>query len=199
MSDKQALRTAIRRSRERDGPTTSAQRTLALQRAAPDVAAAAGPALAAFQPTNDEPDIGPLARALTVPVYLPRTMPHRRLAWAVAQAEDFVGRRSGIPVPCGPVVATEAGVAELGIGAILVPALAVDPRTGTRLGYGAGYYDRLLALLPARVLVVGVCRDQDLVSVPDEPHDIAMTAVLTESGLRRIGSDGDGAHHAWTA
>ena len=77
-----------------------------------------------------------------------------------------------------------------GVGLILVPALAIDPDTGARLGYGAGYYDRLLPRLPGAVLVVGVCRDADLFPVPTEPHDVAMGAVLTESGLRLIAPHG---------
>lgn len=188
MSDKQALRRAIRRSREAESVAVTGERAQLLQATAPDVAEVCGDAVAAFQPTNQEPDIGPLLRELGVTVYVPRTAPDSQLEWVVAGPADLRGSRRGIPTPTGPVVARGGEVVGLGIGAILVPALAVDPASGSRLGYGAGYYDRLLAHVPADVLVIGVCREIDLVAVPTEPHDVAMTAVLTETGLRRIGS-----------
>lgn len=188
MSDKQALRRAIRRSRETETAAAAAERAQLLRAIAPAVAEVCGSALAAFQPTNHEPDIGPLLQDLKATVYLPRIAPDAQLEWTVAVSEDLTGSRSGIPTPRGPVVASGREIARLGIGAILVPALAVDPMTGARLGYGAGYYDRLIAQLPTEVLVIGVCREVDLVAVPAERHDVAMAAVLTETGLRRIGS-----------
>jgi 5-formyltetrahydrofolate cyclo-ligase len=157
---------------------------------APQLASACGGGIAAFQPTNHEPDIAPLLIDLGVTVYLPSPAPGAQLDWVVAQPADLTGVRQGIPVPHGPAVASGGEIAQLGIGAILVPALAVDPVTGARLGYGAGYYDRLLPTLPPDVLVIGVCREVDVVPVRQESHDVAMAAVLTEIGLRRIGSGG---------
>lgn len=54
---------------------------------------------------------------------------------------------------------------------ILVPGLAFT-RDGRRLGRGGGYYDRLLARLPAGTPKFGVCFDAQLVpDLPSEPHD----------------------------
>ena len=65
---------------------------------------------------------------------------------------------------------------------VLVPALLFD-RHGTRLGRGAGYYDRFLAKIP-QALVVGVTRRSTVVGeLPVEPHDIAMTHLATEDGV----------------
>lgn len=68
---------------------------------------------------------------------------------------------------------------------VLVPLLAFD-RTGARLGYGGGYYDVTLAALrsagPAFALGLAFAA-QELESVPNEPHDVRLDAVLTERAL----------------
>jgi 5-formyltetrahydrofolate cyclo-ligase len=72
---------------------------------------------------------------------------------------------------------------------MLVPLAAFDPR-GHRIGYGAGYYDRAIARLTAAgraPRLVGVAFDcQEVPEVPDEPHDVIIPEILTESGLRRF-------------
>lgn len=68
---------------------------------------------------------------------------------------------------------------------IFVPGLAFD-KQGTRLGYGAGYYDRFLSQNPSS-LKIGVCyHEAFLESIPKEDHDIAMDFVLSDKGLYRI-------------
>ncbi|UXA17175.1 5-formyltetrahydrofolate cyclo-ligase [Mycobacterium sp. SMC-4] len=62
---------------------------------------------------------------------------------------------------------------------VLVPALAVD-RRGTRLGRGAGFYDRTLRLADPQARLIAVVRDDEVVAqLPAEPHDVAMTHALT--------------------
>jgi 5-formyltetrahydrofolate cyclo-ligase len=69
---------------------------------------------------------------------------------------------------------------------VLVPGLAFDAR-GSRLGFGRGYYDRLLALLGPDVLRVGVTRDALVVDrLPSDPWDIAMTHLATGNGVEEI-------------
>ena len=68
----------------------------------------------------------------------------------------------------------------------LVPGLTFDTR-GRRLGRGKSYYDRLLAGLPASALRVGVTLERLMAeTVPVEPHDVAMTHLVTENGVRQI-------------
>ncbi len=63
----------------------------------------------------------------------------------------------------------------------MVPGVAFDPE-GRRLGYGGGYYDRLLPLLSPRAARVAGAFDLQLVDrVPAGPNDIAIDAVVTES------------------
>lgn len=64
----------------------------------------------------------------------------------------------------------------------LVPALAVD-RRGYRLGYGAGYFDKLLAGRGARpYCVTALPAAFFLEELPHEAHDVPVDLVLDERG-----------------
>ena len=64
---------------------------------------------------------------------------------------------------------------------VLVPGVAFDAQ-GRRLGYGGGFYDRLLPLLPPQVARVAGAFDLQIVDrVPAAPHDIAVDTIVTES------------------
>lgn len=65
---------------------------------------------------------------------------------------------------------------------ILVPALAIDAR-GYRIGYGKGYYDRLLALIPDATTIAIVYDFQLVIEVPVTDGDIPLSMVVTD---RRI-------------
>ncbi|MDQ2721844.1 MAG: 5-formyltetrahydrofolate cyclo-ligase, partial [Actinomycetota bacterium] len=69
---------------------------------------------------------------------------------------------------------------------VVVPALAVD-RHGTRLGRGAGYYDRALRRVPKGVAILAVVRSEEVYSlVPRETHDVSVDGALTPAGLIRL-------------
>ena len=76
---------------------------------------------------------------------------------------------------------------ELDPAILFVPLSAFDA-AGHRIGYGAGHYDRAIDRLRAKGLspkLIGIAFDcQEVASVPAEPHDVALDAMLTESGLR---------------
>lgn len=68
---------------------------------------------------------------------------------------------------------------------IVLPLLAFDA-AGHRLGYGGGFYDRTLASLRSRhpVLAVGFAyAAQQTDSVPVEPTDARLDAIVTENGV----------------
>jgi 5-formyltetrahydrofolate cyclo-ligase len=68
----------------------------------------------------------------------------------------------------------------------LVPALACD-HAGFRLGYGAGYFDRLLSGRRARPYCVTAVPDALFVAdLPHEAHDVAVDCVLTERRIHPI-------------
>ncbi len=64
---------------------------------------------------------------------------------------------------------------------IVVPGLAFD-LSGTRLGFGGGYYDRFLATHPESH-TIGLCFDSQLhpEPLPREPHDIPVDTIITET------------------
>ncbi len=65
---------------------------------------------------------------------------------------------------------------------VLVPGVAFDSRGG-RLGYGAGFYDRLLANRPSQAwLVAGAFEIQMIEHVPMHEHDVPVDMVVTERG-----------------
>lgn len=68
---------------------------------------------------------------------------------------------------------------------VICPALAVD-ETGHRIGYGGGYYDRLLPRC-SRALACAVAFDFQLIAeVPAMPGDVAVGAVITDARLLRV-------------
>jgi len=67
----------------------------------------------------------------------------------------------------------------------LVPGMAFD-RRGVRLGRGKGYFDVLLAQLRGRILV-GVAPSELVVEeLPEGPHDVRVTHLITEEGLALV-------------
>ena len=63
---------------------------------------------------------------------------------------------------------------------VLVPGLGFNAR-GDRLGYGRGYYDRLLAgRRPDTALVAGAFHLQMVDRIPVEEHDVRLDRVVTE-------------------
>ena len=73
-----------------------------------------------------------------------------------------------------------SAVAEEAIDWVLVPGVAFDLH-GHRIGYGGGYYDRLLPLLRKDARrVAGAFELQIVEQVPSAPHDLAVDAIITE-------------------
>ena len=72
------------------------------------------------------------------------------------------------------------------IDAVLVPGLTFSP-DGARLGHGKGYYDRLLTSMRDDCLRIGVVFDGLVVDhLPTEDHDVPMTHLATETGVRVV-------------
>jgi 5-formyltetrahydrofolate cyclo-ligase len=78
-----------------------------------------------------------------------------------------------------PNVVGEADSDEIDV--ILVPGLAFD-REGGRMGFGKGYYDRLLEKSTA--VKIGLCYDFQLFDkIPKEKHDVPMDYIITEKEI----------------
>ncbi|HHU04144.1 MAG TPA: 5-formyltetrahydrofolate cyclo-ligase [Fastidiosipila sp.] len=66
---------------------------------------------------------------------------------------------------------------------ILVPGLLFS-KDGYRIGYGGGYYDRLLPKLNRDVPRVGICFEEQVVdNVPREDYDEVLDAVVTDKNI----------------
>jgi 5-formyltetrahydrofolate cyclo-ligase len=67
------------------------------------------------------------------------------------------------------------------VDAIVVPALAIDPR-GHRIGYGAGHYDRALPRFAPPAVSIAVAFDFQLVAeVANTPHDVPVSWIVTDT------------------
>jgi 5-formyltetrahydrofolate cyclo-ligase len=200
-AEKRELRARLRAARAArdEAARYAAASGLAVRVAAvPEVAALVGGGdgcVAAYASLPDEPGTDALRSLLAlsgVQVLLPVIRDDGALDWGW-DADDLTPRPHRLAV-------REPTVADLPTGAdgleaarcrvLLVPALAVDVR-GYRLGQGGGFYDRLLAAVPAAAaggpLRVAVVHDDEVLDrVPHEAHDRRMDAVLTPSAYRRL-------------
>lgn len=69
---------------------------------------------------------------------------------------------------------------------LLAPGVAFDLE-GYRLGYGGGYYDRLLENRPEHLLVFALAFDLQVIdSLPHDSHDQRVDGIVTESRLITI-------------
>jgi 5-formyltetrahydrofolate cyclo-ligase len=129
-----------------------------------------------------------LARRRCCPVYLPRIADYRRrlMVFARARGERTLLNRHGIPEPAGAQCLSARALS-----VVFVPLLGFDAH-GTRLGAGAGYYDRLFAYRRHRrswhrPLLVGLAfRCQRLEHIEPARHDVPLDAVVTEEGVIRF-------------
>jgi 5-formyltetrahydrofolate cyclo-ligase len=147
----------------------------ALLRACPPQA---GAIVAGFWPMAAEIDIRPLLFALhlrghriALPVTPARGQPLTFRAWEPGMA--LIAERFGTFRPTGDPLLPDY---------LLVPLLAFDRACG-RLGYGAGYYDRTLAHLPAATAIGCAFACQEMDAVPAGPYDVRLHAVATEAGV----------------
>ena len=147
--------------------------------------------IAAYAPVGSEPGGPNLPEALrtalpsTSSLLLPVLLPDGDLDWAPYDGPASLRRASrGLSEPIGPRLGPAAVT---GATLVVVPALAVD-RSGVRMGRGGGSYDRALARVPPTALTVALLPDGELVdTVPAEPHDRRVRAVITPSeGLSAV-------------
>ncbi len=181
---KAAIRNERLALRDAMTPETRIEGSLAMVELAGDrIAFDPGTVISGFWPIRSEADIRPLmahlrsrGARLCLPVVLDReTIVFRELVVGAPVVKTGFGTTGPGP---------EAAVLDPDI--LLVPLSAFD-RTGHRIGYGAGHYDRAIDRLKAKGRVpklIGIAFDcQEVASVPAEPHDVPLDGILTESGL----------------
>ncbi len=135
-----------------------------------------------YQPDRQEPDLSPLLQLHKYQWGLPRCLPEHQLAWHHWQwGEPLVANRYGLLEPAATSPIMEASTV------LLIPAVAIDQQ-GYRLGYGGGYFDRLLSQQQwQQVLTIGIVFDfAYLPTLPRAAWDQPLAAVCTELGLVRF-------------
>jgi 5-formyltetrahydrofolate cyclo-ligase len=142
--------------------------------------------LAAYLSTPDEPQTREfLAWACQqgIRVILPISRADGLLDWAPYDASEEMADVQGMPAPTSEVLSP---MTINDVGLILVPAATVD-RTGMRMGWGQGYFDRTLGSMESCPPVYAVVFDEELVdSVPSEVHDKRVNGVVTPGGVVRF-------------
>jgi 5-formyltetrahydrofolate cyclo-ligase len=127
----------------------------------------------------------PLARAVLERgqrLVYPRSRPGGRLhLHRVEEVEGLLPGRYGILEPDASLPEVSPGEVE----AALAPGLAWD-RSGTRLGRGGGYFDRLFGAPAWRGFICGIFfAVQEEKVIPCDPWDAPLDAVATESEIWR--------------
>lgn len=143
--------------------------------------------VAAYVSVGREPGTSLLLDALREAgkrVVLPVLLPDHDLDWSAYDGPTSLtpaGR--GLLEPAAPRLGVDA-VATADV--VLVPGLAVSP-AGVRLGRGGGSYDRALGRVPVGTFTCVLLHDGEVgLDVPVEPHDRAVVAAVTPSGLHRF-------------
>jgi 5-formyltetrahydrofolate cyclo-ligase len=143
-----------------------------------------------YMPIRGELDTGLLraqAKAEGKRVLLPRCVAGRRGELELVPCSDAAALAPGAygilePLPSLPAI--DPDDPEQAPQLLLAPCLAADSR-GFRLGYGGGYYDRLLCrpALQTTLCIALIYALQYLPSLPTEHRDIRLHGVCTEEGL----------------
>jgi 5-formyltetrahydrofolate cyclo-ligase len=112
--------------------------------------------------------------------------PHKRLRlYEIKDTSELEPNNIGIPEP---VPARSRGIKLEEVDLIIIPGIGFDP-SGNRLGYGAGYYDRLLAYkkknpvgIRGHIPSVALAFEEQIVErIPAESHDIKVDIIITDT------------------
>ena len=139
----------------------------------------AGLTLSLYWPIKGEPDLRPwipeiYARGgrVALPVVIAKGRPLAFRLWA--PGDPLEPGIWDIPTPVsGPETLPDV---------VIAPLVGFDVE-GYRLGYGGGFFDRTLAALERKPRTIGIGYESARIpTIYPQPHDIAMTVVVTELG-----------------
>lgn len=135
--------------------------------------------LSAYLSAPNEPNTRPFlnwARDAGIRTLLPISRVDGLLDWTTGDGETEALSQLGVPEAVGELLGPMA-IDEVGL--MLVPAAAVDV-TGMRLGWGKGYFDKMIGSMGKCPPVFAVLFDDELVDeVPRERHDEPVDGVVT--------------------
>ena len=181
--EKRALRADLR---ERRALLSDAQRAAAAEQIGERLDALidtiGARSISCFLSTTNEPgtrDFVTRAVRRGIRVLLPITRSDGLLDWAVATDDAEVAEGLfGLPEPTGEVLGP---IAVNDVDLMLIPAAAVD-RSGMRMGWGRGYFDKTIGSMEKCPPVYAVIYDSEILdSLPREVHDQPVNGVVTPS------------------
>ncbi len=171
MSDKAALRIALRAARAAAAPVEIRVPDAFLARLLP------GLTVASYVPMAGEADPSPFARAaveagcvIALPHVVRRDQPMRFLAWETEAA--LIAGPFGLHQP-------PADAAALAPDIILTPLVGFD-RHGNRIGQGAGYYDRAFLAHPDAWRIGIALAIQEVDALTPDAWDVPLHAIATD-------------------
>jgi 5-formyltetrahydrofolate cyclo-ligase len=184
--DKVALRQQLRRKRAAiDASTAQHAAERAAQLLARTLWVKRAQHIAAYLDYGSELQTAPLIEYLLASgkqIYLPRVGVNGRMRFLrLGDRTPLRCNRHGITEPAGSRAARSLRRMDV----VILPLLGFDQR-GARLGTGGGYYDRALAFPRAfrKPLLVGYGYEQQkAASIPTEPWDIRLDAMVTEQSI----------------
>ncbi len=119
-------------------------------------------------------------------LYFPRiTSPGQMVFKRVEKYEEMIPNRWGIlePKDSAPQILLE------GLDLIVVPGVAFD-RRGYRLGFGGGYYDRILSRLDSHTITVGFAYGFQIKErIPVDENDQRVKRLVCEAGFVSLFSE----------
>jgi 5,10-methenyltetrahydrofolate synthetase len=138
----------------------------------------AGKTVSLYWPFRGEPDHRPWMETVNarggrtaLPIVVEKGRPLIFRAWK--QGDRLEKGVWNIPIPAeGDPVLPDI---------VVSPVVGIDPNR-YRLGYGGGFYDRTLAAMPRKPLVIGIGYElQRIPTIYPQDHDIPMDRVVTEA------------------
>ncbi|MFJ4174749.1 5-formyltetrahydrofolate cyclo-ligase [Microbacterium sp. NPDC089696] len=179
--EKRALRAELRERRQLLSEAQRESAASAIAGRLDDLIADLGAeSISCFLSTTTEPGTRDFVRAAVqrgIRVLLPVTRGDGLLDWAVATDDDEISEGLyGLPEPTGEVLGP---IAVNDVDLMIIPAAAVD-RTGMRMGWGRGYFDKTIGSMEKCPPVYAVLYDSEVLdSLPREVHDQPVTGVVT--------------------
>jgi 5-formyltetrahydrofolate cyclo-ligase len=113
-----------------------------------------------------------------ITVVLPRVEGRDLVLYQIKGMHELVPGCWDIPEPS--VVTEDRKINANSVDTIIIPGAAFD-ETGNRIGYGGGFYDRLLAQLQKPVPIIAPTYEEQVIeSVPTDSHDKKVNIIVTD-------------------
>lgn len=181
---KRALRAELRERRQN---LTSVEREAAtagftenLQSLVIDLSARS---ISCYLSARNEPNTRPFlnwAEAEGIRILFPITREDGLLDWTVGEDQEEIEGITGIPEAVGELLGP---IAINDVDLIIIPAAAID-KTGMRMGWGRGYFDKTLGSMERCPPVYAVINDNEFLDeVPTEVHDQPVNGVITPTRI----------------